>query len=688
MPEGKLQLIPGVDTNKTLVQNEGAVSQSNLVRLFADRSNIGLVQKLGGWQAYYNSAIASPVRAIRGWTDLNGNSYLGIGAENDLNVIKDGTLLDITPRSYTSDNTIDFSTTSGSSIVSVVDSNLSATSFYYVNYVTPVSVGGLTLYGPYAVINAIGTTYEIDAGMKATATVANGGAIPEITVLTGQAVVTVTFEDHNLLSGEQFYIDPAITIGGLTISGTYSVYQVVDANNFTILASATATSSAGPTALNSGEVRAQFYVGLTPSTSATGYGAGGYGAGGYGTGVNPPVVFGSKITSTDWTLGSWGEILVGCTAGGAIYFWSPYTPPDNAQIVGGTCPLVNDGIFVAMPQRQIVAWGSSFGLSQDALLVRWCDTEDFSVWNATSVNQAGSYRIPSGSKIVTGLQVQQQALLWTDLELWSMSYIGPPLVYGFNQIGSNCGAISRHCVGNFGTKVFWMSQKEFFVMDGGGIQPLFCSVWDVIFQNLKQGTDANGLPYTDRIRCAVNSQFNEVSWFYPSANSNGENDSYVKFNTVLQQWDYGSLGRTAWIDQSVLGPPIGAGTDNFIYQHEIGNDAANGIQAVPMNSSFQTGYMEIQEADKLIFIDQIWPDMKWGTYSGNTNANVNITFYGVNYPSDTPTVYGPYVMTQGVNYLSTRIRNRLLSVKISSNDAGTFWRLGGIRYRYQEDGRF
>ena len=157
----------------------------------------------------------------------------------------------------------------------------------------------------------------------------------------------------------------------------------------------------------------------------------------------------------------------------------------------------------------------------------------------------------------------------------------------------------------------------------------------------------------------------------------------------MQCWDYGTLGRTAWIDQSVLGPPIGAGSDNFLYQHEVGNDAYVGSQATAMASSAGSGYFALdQSADNLVFVDQIWPDMKWGTYSGNPNATVNITFNATNYPGDTPIAYGPYTMTQQTEYISVRIRARLMQIVISSDDVGTFWRLGGIRYRFQPDGRF
>ena len=198
-----------------------------------------------------------------------------------------------------------------------------------------------------------------------------------------------------------------------------------------------------------------------------------------------------------------------------------------------------------------------------------------------------------------------------------------------------------------------------------------------------------------------------MTWFYPSiASTTGVNDSYVKYNTVTQTWDYGTLGRTAWIDQSVLGPPIGAAPNGIIYQHEIGyNDDGSSIV-----SSFETGYMQLSDADDMVFIDQIWPDFKWTTAGGGTGGvttpasgsntagtatTMYVTFYGTNYPGDTPTTYGPYAVTQGTEYISTRIRNRLMAIGISTADQNgnnaqlnSFFRIGAMRYRYQVDGKF
>ena len=701
MAHSTLKLIPGVDVIKTPTLNEAALSSTNLVRFMPDRNNLGLVQKLGGWVAYFNSAYSSTIRALKGWADLNAVNHLAVGCTASLNVLTGNNNQNITPQTYTTNTSPNFSTTSGSTTVTVIDSGIVASIYDYVDYVTPVSVGGIVLSGPYLIQSAASTTYTITAATAATSTVANGGASYTFSTTSASPVVTAVLNNHGYSVGSQFYVGVATTVGGLTLSGLYIVASVVDANTFTFSAQNTASSTAGPVSINSGNIRSQFYIAVGPQPTGAGFGVGGFGTGGFGVGTAPAATPGTAITASDWTLDNFGENLIACPAGGPIYFWSPSGSLQNAQILSGQVPLVNDGIFVAMPQRQVIAWGSSFTLQPDPLLIRWSDVADSTVWIGTATNQAGSYRIPTGSKIVTCIQGPQQGLIWTDLDLWSMQYIGAPLVYGFNKIGSNCGAISRKCVGQMGNTIYWMSQKQFFINAGQGPQPLPCPVWDVIFQNLKSGNDANGIPYTQHIRCAPNSQFNEIMWFYPSANGNGENDSYVKFNTVLNQWDFGSLGRSAWIDQSVLGPPIGAGTDNYLYQHEIGNDAASGTTTTAMQSSMQTGFFSIAEGDNIMYVDQIWPDMKWGTYSGNQNATVNMTLYWTNYAGDPTVSTGSYAgapsnlvssttfpMTQSTEYISCRIRARLIAVSISSNDVGTFWRLGGIRYRAAPDGKY
>ena len=685
MPHNSLKLIPGVDENRTPALNEAAISYSNLIRFIPDRQGFGLVQKLGGWTKWFANPIGSIVRCLWAWEDTNNNSYLAIGAESSLSYILDDAtrnLENITPQTTTASSvSVQLSTVSGSDEVTVKQVGSNITSYNSVFIETQIAVGGLIIFGLYQCYAVSPDTYKIYARdvigdpALATSTVTNGGAVASYATTSGQSIVTATLAAHGFSVGSNYACVVATTVGGLTISGNYTVLSVPTANTFTIQI-ATAATSTTTGSQNSGNAYYLYYIGIGPLAAGTGYGILGYGDGGYGTGTTPTAATGTPITAVDWAIDNWGEILIANPLGGPIYQWNPATNNLIATVIPAA-PVLNSGVFVAMPQRQIVAWGSTFNGISDPLLIRWCDINNYDDWLANSVNQAGSYRIPKGSTIVQCIQGPQQGLIWTDLAVWAMQYVDLPFVYQFNELGNGCGLIGRKAAGSINGLTYWMSQSSFFRLSGGGVEPVACPIWDVIFQDLDQTN-------LDKIRFAANSRFGEVAWYYPTQGNGGEINAYVKYNLLLNQWDYGTLERTAWINQSVLGPPIGADAAGYIYQHETSQNA----DGQPMSSSFQTGYFTLAEGDVKTFIDQVWPDMKWGYFNGVQGANVLMTFYVTDYPGSTPIAYGPYTLTQATEYITPRFRGRLVSIKIESNDIDSFWRIGNIRYRFQPDGKF
>jgi hypothetical protein len=690
MPHSSFKILPGVDQNKTPALNEAAVSYSQLIRFIPDRTLGGLVQKLGGWTKYFPSAIGSIPRCLWAWEDTNSNSYLAVGAEgipagggNTLVVIQNGGLTDITPQKTTVNVTVDFSTVAGSNEVTITDTARNVSSYDVVDIQTQVSVGGLVLFGQYQCYNPGGSAntykiYAIDAlgnPALATATVSNGGDVAEFSTTNASNVVSVTLNDHGYVVGSTFPVLVATTVGGITFYGNYIVTGITSADVFTI-AGTTIASSTTTGFMNSGDAHFVYYRGVGALPTGTGWGIGGYGVGGWGTGSDPVITGGTPINAIDWTLDNWGEDLIACPLNGPIYFWSPTSGSPRANVIP-EAPPVNQGMFVAMPQRQIIAYGSTFTGVADPLLIRWCDVDNYNSWIGTVTNQAGSYRIPKGSRIVQAIQAGQQGLVWTDLGIWAMQYAGPPYVYQFNELGTGCGLIGRKAATSVGGVVYWMGQSQFYRLSGNGVEPIRCPIWDVVFQDL----DTDNL---DKIRVAPNSRFGEIAWYYPTNSNGGEVSHYIKYNYVLDQWDFGQLARTAWINESVLGPPIGGAPNGYIYQHETSTDA----DGQAMNSSFQTGYFVLNEADNKMFVDQVWPDMKWGYYGGTQGANVNLTFYVTDYAGQTPTAYGPYTLTQATTYITPRFRGRLVSIKMDSNDIGSFWRIGNTRYRFQPDGKY
>ena len=559
--------------------------------------------------------------------------------------------------------------------------------------VTPNSggTGGTGYNGTYVVTASTTTSVSYLNTITGAQTVAgtvsiiSKAVLAQFTTSNTSSTVTVTLPYHGYSVGSTYPVLVSTAINGITLYGNYIVQTVVNAAQFTITGGNVANNN-GSAYINSNLARYIYNFGVGAVPSGTGYGIGPYGIGGYGTGSAVTPSTGTKIIAYDWTLDNWGEILIACPNNPDGYSGTPYSPiygwngsggAPSAQVLPAA-PAVNEGVFMAMPQRQLIAYGTSFTGIQDPLLIRWCDVNNFGVWIGTVTNQAGSYRIPKGSRIVGGIQGPQQGLLWTDVGLWAMQYVGPSYVYSFNEIGSGCGMIAKKAAASVNGITYWMGPSQFYMLAGSGVEPLPCPIWDVIFQNL----DASNL---QKIRVAVNSRFGEISWFYPTTTSGGEVSNYVKFNVYLQVWDFGAIGRTAWVDQSVLGPPIGADpSSRYIYQHETSTDA----DGQPLLSNFQTGYFTLNEGDLKTFVDQVWPDMKWGYYNGVQNATVNLTFYVADYPGQTPLQYGPFAMTQQTTFISPRFRGRLVSVGLSSTDIGSFWRLGNIRYRSQQDGKF
>lgn len=683
MPHEALKLIPGADQNRTEALNTAALSETNLIRFIPDRGGLGLVQKLGGWVKFYANSVGSIVRALLGWEDTNSISRLAVGAEHMLGVVEDNNLIDITPQTTEENLVVSFSTTSGSSVVLIDAVGSGLDQYDSVHLKTQVSVGGLILFGVYRVSPISADIFSINASnvtgfpSYATSTVSAAGDVPVFTSTAGSAVISVELSNHGLSVGSTFPILIETNVGSVILYGNFIVQSVVDANNFTITGPNEASSSA-TVSENSGLANFVYYNGIGPPLPGAGFGVGGFGVGGFGSGISPSSSSGTPISASNWTLDNWGEILIACPLMGPIYQWNP---SDNNPV--GTiipeAPVANNGVLVAMPQRQIFAWGSTDNGIVDPLLIKYCDVNNFYQWIARTGNQAGKYRISKGSKIVQCIQGPQQIFIWTDIGLWSAQYIGPPYVYSFNEIGTGCGLIGPKAAASMAGTIYWMGKSQFFIYSGQGVQSLPCPIWDVIFQELD-------LDNTDRIIAAPNSMFGEMTWYFPVNGSGGENFKYVKVNTLIQPfaWDFGELSRTAWINESVLGPPIGASNGQLLLQHEKSPDA----DGQAMLSSFQTGYFSLAEGDALTFLDQLWPDMKWGYYGSSENAEISITIYATDYPGDTPRVYGPFTVTKQKKFITPRVRGRLVSLKIESSDVGTFWRLGNIRYRLQPDGRF
>jgi hypothetical protein len=297
--------------------------------------------------------------------------------------------------------------------------------------------------------------------------------------------------------------------------------------------------------------------------------------------------------------------------------------------------------------------------------------------------------------MVGGLAVGLGALIWTDVDLWTVSYIGFPLVFGFNRISTGCGLLSQRAAGVVGSLIMWLSTRGFFTYaSGGGVTPIECSVWDFLFNNID-------LSQAGQVHCAPNPLFNEMTWHFPLATSSPLYNplapmGYVKVNYAENLvWDYGlssQYQRTAWVGVSPNGAPAGADLAGLLQQHEVSKDA-NGA---PMLWYWQTGFFSLQDGEDFVFIDMIIPDfvMEWQNAPPALTLELLATDFPFTVPDGVATTCGPYAITADASsgtgatrFVPCNVRARQIALSVSGADLGTFVRLGAIRFRYAPDGR-
>ena len=385
-------------------------------------------------------------------------------------------------------------------------------------------------------------------------------------------------------------------------------------------------------------------VGSADAISKIGYGYGVYGS--YAYGVARPDT-GSYTPATTWSIDTWGEYLVACsTADGRLLEWQLNTANDAAAITNAPTSCA---ALIVTEERFMFALGASGNPRK----VAWSDQEDNTTWTASATNQAGDFELTTVGSILCAKRIRGTTIIFTDVDVHTCAYIGPPYVHSFERVGTGCGVISKLSPVSTDNACIWMSKSGFWTYDGF-VKPLNCDVGDYVFSNIN-------VQQSSKVCGFHNSTFGEVWWFYPSSSST-ENDSYVSYNYRENHWSVGTLSRTCGLNSGVFTFPLAVSSDGYVYEHEVGfeYDSAS-IYA-------ESGPIELASGDRVLNITGLVPDE-------DTLGEVKVSFSTKFYPNATEYNYGPYSMA---NPTSVRITGRQLAVKIEGNVKAD-WRVGIIR---------
>jgi len=505
--------------------------------------------------------------------------------------------------------------------------------------------------------------------------------------------VTVSATAHGRTTGDFVFFTSSTTIGGNILLGTdtYPV-SVINANTFAI--DVATTSSVAQSSSGGGTIHYLISNGVDNAATGLGYGAGSYNAGVStvgGRAWNSPTSAGASdffSQITQWSLDNWGEDVVANRRGGTIYYFDSdaSTSPLRAVKVSGSTnstPTTVNSIIVSPNDRHLITLGTNqFGTTAsptgtyDPLTVRWSNQEDYTNFVPSISSTSGEVILTDGTEIVGAKRSRNAVNIWTDNSLWAMSFVGPPFIFNFNQLGTNCGLIAPHAAIDYDGASIWMGHDNFYMFDGQ-VKNLDCTVRRFVFDRLN-------MDQKDKIFCGINSEFKEVIWLYPSTNSN-ECDSYVIYSPTEGYWTIGSSIFTTFADKNTFSNTITTGTvgtANNLYNNEP--DGVYTADGVSQSSFIESADFDIASGNDIMFLSRIIPD--FDISDGSLSFSIKTKDFpesGTAREKPNP----PHVITNATTKIDMRARGRQGRVRVSCNAANTSWRWGSIRLAIQPDGR-
>tara|TARA_R100001377_G_scaffold64674_1_gene40179 strand:+ start:1033 stop:3324 length:2292 start_codon:yes stop_codon:yes gene_type:complete len=402
---------------------------------------------------------------------------------------------------------------------------------------------------------------------------------------------------------------------------------------------------------------------------------------GWGSSSSTAANTGSNIRL--YSQDNWGEDLLLNVFDGTPYYWDKTLGLGSratdlaSQPNASGAPLITRRIMVSGADRHVVCFGSNplNETAQDLLMVRWSDQENPADWTPTATNTAGSQRISSGSEIISAQKTRQEMLIWTDTALHAMRFTGPPFTFGFSMLANNVSIIGPNAVTTVGDKVFWMDRENFYVYTGR-VQVIPCTLLRYVFDDIN-------LDQSFKCFAASNKMFDEVFWFYPTADST-EIDRYVKFNFTENTWDLGTLSRTAWVDYGIHNNPRASGisnSTNFVYIHETGDDDDGSA----MTSFIESADFDLGDGEQFMFVSRLIPDID--ITSTSATASVDYVLKTRNFPGDSLATNSTNVVTSSTQQSFLRSRSRQAALRIESSTTNITWTLGDLRLDIRPDGR-
>jgi len=716
----KIGFQPGINKQISATTAEGQWIDCDNVRF-----RYGTPEKIGGWRQLGDSKLTGAGRGLHHFVNSKGRKYAIIGTNRILYAYSGGIFYDIHPIKSTTTLTSAFSTTNGSSTVTITFSGSHG-----------IGEQDIVLLDNFSSIT----------GSNFAAADFNDKKFM-VTSVPSSTTITITMPSNESGSG-------ATTSGGIRVQHYYPVGPAVQAKGFgwslgswggTTTGVATTTITSGinsstttgiiltdaslfPTTgtsfvkINNEEIS---YTGISGSelTGVTrgvrGTTAAAHNGGDTVTNTTDFVAWG-EAASGDlvlepgmWSLDNFGDKAICLIHDSAVFEWNSAAATaesTRANIISGA-PTASRHMLVSTPDRHLVFFGTetTIGspLTQDNMFIRFSDQEDINTYTPTATNTAGTQRLADGSEIRGAIRGRDAIYVWTDTALFTQRFVGQPFTFAFAQVGTNCGLVGQNACVEVDGSAYWMSENGFFRY-AGKLESLPCLVEDFVYDDINL-TSGNQM-----VSAGLNNLFGEIIWFYPTSSSSVVNRmvAYNYFDSSPQRpvWTNGTLARTMWKDSAVFGVPhateYSAGVDTSFdvvgntegstvyYEHETGTDQVKGSATTAITANISSGDFDITQQQQgvanirgdgefIMKIRRFIPDFI--SQTGDTQVTLQLR----NFPNDSQSssALGPFTVTSSTQKVDTRARARAIALKIANTGSSQSWKLGTFRLDIQPDGR-
>ena len=709
----KLKFASGFNKQVTATGGEGQwVSGDNV------RFRYGTPEKIGGWSQLGSIDVTGRNTALHHFVNTSGIKYAALGTNRILYVYSGGIFYDIHPIKATTTLTSAFSTTNGSSTVT-----LTFSSAHNINKFDIILLDNFT-----SITNSNFSSANFDDNKFMVQT------IPSSTTLTIDVGSNESGSGASTSGGirvQHYYsVGPAVEVAstgfGLGPWSGFKTGQFTSTLSADINTSVTSLTMASTTSFpSSGTVLIDneliTYTGNSGGTltgltrGASGTTAASHSSGDTVTDASDffawnAAASGDVVTAPGlWSLDNFGNKLIATINGGESFEWDSNGSVSPRATIIANAPTASAFSIVSTPDRHLIFFGTetTIGTSstQDPMFIRFSSQEDINTYTPSATNTAGTQRLADGSKIVGAIRGRDAIYIWTDTALFIMRFVGPPFTFSFQQVGTNCGLIGQNAAVEVDGTAYWMSENGFFRYTGK-LESLPCLVEDFVYD------DINTTP-KQHINAGLNNLFGEVTWFYPNSGSGVVNRmvayNYLDSSPQRPVWTTGTLARTAWQDSAVFGKPHAteydedgttATTDtNYIfgnqdgtstyYEHETGLNQVKEGATTAITASIESGDFDIGQqglagdGEFMMKIRRVLPDFL--SQTGDTRVTLNLR----DFPNDSQasSSLGPFTITSSTQKIDTRARARSISLKIDNTSTGQFWKVGTFRIDYQPDGR-